>query len=146
MLESCRAGFGFSYQSSRASCRSRKFSASLCWDRARLHLDNKTAVYYIRKQGGTRSSVLRGEACLLQKESIQRGIILLNPHQLAMSDNVSKLSVIKMWQRCFVNVNSELHKIKGRPLNEIQEAECDYWFLEIDVMKMRCLIFYFLIL
>ena len=80
MLESCRAGFGFSYQSSRASCRSRKLSASLCWDRARLHLDNKTAVYYIRKQGGTRSSVLRGEACLLRKESIQRGIILLNPH------------------------------------------------------------------
>ena len=58
-------------------------------DRVRLHLDNRTAVYYIRKMGGTRSSVLRKEACQLWKESIQRGIILLNPHWLATSDNVS---------------------------------------------------------
>ena len=58
-------------------------------DRVRLHLDNKVALYYIRKQGGTRSSILSREACLLWKESIQSDIFLLNPHWLATSDNVS---------------------------------------------------------
>ena len=55
----------------------------------RLHLDNKTALHYIRRQGGTRSSVLSREACLLWKESVQRKIVLLTPHWLATSDNVS---------------------------------------------------------
>ena len=55
---------------------------------------------------------------------------------------ISNQNVAKMFREC----KFKLPKIKGRSLNEIQEAECDYWFLEIDVMKMRCLIFYFLIL
>ena len=48
---------------------------------------------------------------------------------------ISNQNVAKMFREC----KFELAKIKGRSLNEIQEAECDYWFLEIDVMKVRCL-------
>ena len=58
-------------------------------DHVRLHMDNKVALYYLQKQGGTRSSRLCQEACQLWKESIQRKIFLLTPHWLATSDNIS---------------------------------------------------------
>ena len=56
-------------------------------DRVRLHIDSKTATTYIRKQGGTKSSVLCQEALLLWTESIDRGVTLLTPHWLSTSDN-----------------------------------------------------------
>lgn len=56
-------------------------------DRVRLHIDSKTAATYIRKQGGTKSSVLCQEALLLWTESIDRCVTLLTPHWLSTSDN-----------------------------------------------------------
>ena len=57
-------------------------------DRVRLHIDSKTAATYIRKQGGTKSSVLCQEALSLWTESIDRGITLLTPHWLSTTENV----------------------------------------------------------
>ena len=58
-------------------------------DKVRLFLDNRCAMFYILKQGGTRSSPLSNEACLLWRESIQRKITLLTPHWIATDDNIS---------------------------------------------------------
>ena len=57
-------------------------------DIVRLHLDNRTACAYIRKQGGTRSPLLSREACLLWDESLARDVTLLAPHWLSTKDNV----------------------------------------------------------
>ena len=57
-------------------------------DRVRLHIDNITACSYIRKQGGTRSTVLSSEACLLWKEALSRDIVPLTPHWLSTKDNL----------------------------------------------------------
>ena len=57
-------------------------------DVVRLHLDNMTACSYIKRQGGTRNQHLSREACLLWKESLERGVSLLAPHWLSTKDNV----------------------------------------------------------
>ena len=57
-------------------------------DIVRLHLDNRTACAYIRKQGGTKSSVLSREACMLWEDAVIRGITILTPHWLSTKDNV----------------------------------------------------------
>ena len=58
-------------------------------DCVRLHLDNKCAVSYISWQGGTRSSRLSREACLLWNESLSRSLTLLTPNWLSTTENVS---------------------------------------------------------
>ena len=58
-------------------------------DRVRLHLDNKCAVSYISRQGGTRSSTLNHEACLLWKESLSLNLTLLTPNWLSTTENVT---------------------------------------------------------
>ena len=58
-------------------------------DRARLHIDNKTAAAYIRCQGGTKSSVLSQEACLLWEEAASKDVTLLTPHWIPTGENIS---------------------------------------------------------
>ena len=57
-------------------------------DQVRLHLDNKCAMAYILKQGGTRSRLLNTEACLLWKEAIALKINLLSPVWLSTKENM----------------------------------------------------------
>ena len=57
-------------------------------DKVRLHLDNVTACAYIRKQGGTKSSSLSEESCLLWKDAVERDISLLTPHWLSSEANL----------------------------------------------------------
>ena len=56
-------------------------------DLVRLHIDNKTAVAYIKKQGGTRSSRLCHEACQLWRSASLRNITLLTPHWISTKEN-----------------------------------------------------------
>ena len=49
-------------------------------DRVRLHVDNVTAVAYIRHQGGTHSSILNSEAVALWEDAIERNVQVLKPH------------------------------------------------------------------
>ena len=57
-------------------------------DCVRLHMDNRTACAYVRKQGGTKSSLLSQEACLLWDQSVSKNIEILTPHWLSTKDNV----------------------------------------------------------
>ena len=57
-------------------------------DIVRIMIDSRTAAAYIRKQGGTRSTILNREACLLWKEAIARNLTLLTPHWLSTKENV----------------------------------------------------------
>ena len=57
-------------------------------DYVRLHLDNVTACSYIKKQGGTRSSVLSKEACQLWRDALARDVKILTPHWLSTKDNI----------------------------------------------------------
>ena len=57
-------------------------------DCVRLHMDNKTACAYVRKQGGTKSSVLSQEACLLWDQAVYNKIEILTPHWLSTNDNI----------------------------------------------------------
>ena len=52
-------------------------------DCVRLHMDNMTACAYVRKQGGTKSSLLSQEACLLWDQSVSKNIEILTPHWLS---------------------------------------------------------------
>ena len=56
-------------------------------DIVRINLDSRTASAYIKKQGGTRSSVLNHEACLLWKEAVSRKLTLVTPLWLSTKDN-----------------------------------------------------------
>ena len=58
-------------------------------DRVRLYVDSTTALYYIRKQGGTRSLALANEAITLWEESLKNGIDLLSPQWISTHDNVA---------------------------------------------------------
>ena len=57
-------------------------------DLVRLHIDSRTAASYIRRQGGTKSSLLSAEACQLWREAVSRNLTILTPHWLSTSDNV----------------------------------------------------------
>merc|ERR1712112_774643 len=57
-------------------------------DIIRFHLDNITAISYIRKLGGTRSKILSAESRKLWLYAIQRNIMILHPHWLSSEDNV----------------------------------------------------------
>ena len=52
-----------------------------------LHIDNKVAVVYISKQGGTKSSALTWEACQLWEIVQQRGTTLITPHWISTKHN-----------------------------------------------------------
>ena len=58
-------------------------------DRVRLHIDNVAACAYIRRQGGTKSSILSTEACSLWQEAFKKNITILTPHWLSSKDNAS---------------------------------------------------------
>ena len=58
-------------------------------DRARLHIDNRTAAAYIRCQGGTKSNVLSQEACLLWEQAASKDVTLLTPHWIPTGENIS---------------------------------------------------------
>ena len=57
-------------------------------DLVRLHIDSRTAASYIRRQGGTKSSLLSTEACQLWREAVSRNLTLLTPHWLSTTENV----------------------------------------------------------
>ena len=57
-------------------------------DRVRLHMDSVTACAYVRKQGGTKSTSLSKEACLLWHQALSRDVQILAPHWLSTKDNV----------------------------------------------------------
>ena len=57
-------------------------------DIVRINLDSRTAAAYIKKQGGTKSSLLNKEACLLWKEALAKKLTLVSPHWLSTKDNV----------------------------------------------------------
>ena len=56
-------------------------------DRVRLHVDNVTAVAYIRHQGGTRSSILCDEAMELWTQALSRDVQVLTPQWIATGQN-----------------------------------------------------------
>ena len=56
-------------------------------DRVRLHIDNITAVAYIRHQGGTHSSLLAHEAMCLWEESVSRDVQVLTPQWIPTGQN-----------------------------------------------------------
>ena len=58
-------------------------------DRVRLHVDNGTAAAYIRCQGGTKSSILSQEACLLWEEAVAQDLTLLTPHWIPTWENTA---------------------------------------------------------
>ena len=57
-------------------------------DSVRLHMDNITACAYVRKQGGTKSSLLSQEACRLWDQAVSNEIEILTPHWLSTKDNI----------------------------------------------------------
>ena len=57
-------------------------------DRVRLFVDSTAALFYIKKQGGTRSHSLAREAIALWKDSISNDIDLLPPQWISSSDNL----------------------------------------------------------
>ena len=52
-----------------------------------LHLDNITAIAFIRRMGGTRSLSLCKESHLFWHQSIRRNITIISPHWLSTSEN-----------------------------------------------------------
>ena len=60
---------------------------SISRDLVRLHIDNYTALAYIRKQGGTRSYALNAEACLLWEEAISHNLTILTPQWIGSKEN-----------------------------------------------------------
>ena len=56
-------------------------------DVVRLHIDSMTACSYIRRQGGTRSSILSLEACLLWREAQSRRLTILTPVWISTKEN-----------------------------------------------------------
>ena len=52
-----------------------------------LHLDNRTAIAFIRKLGGTRSQVLCKESLLLWRQAIRRNITILPPQWISTEEN-----------------------------------------------------------
>ena len=58
-------------------------------DRVRLFIDSTTAVYYVKKQGGTHSHYLAAEAISLWEEANSFGVEILTPHWISTSDNAS---------------------------------------------------------
>merc|ERR1711954_317278 len=56
-------------------------------DYIRLHIDNKVAVCYIHKQGGTRSSLLSEEACSLWDYLDTKKCLILTPHWISTQEN-----------------------------------------------------------
>ena len=56
-------------------------------DICRLHIDNKVAVAYITKQGGTKSSALNWEAFKLWGIVQQKGATLITPHWISTKEN-----------------------------------------------------------
>ena len=57
-------------------------------DLVRLHIDSRTAASYIRRQGGTKSSLLSAEACQLWREAVSRHLTILTPHWLSTKENI----------------------------------------------------------
>ena len=56
-------------------------------DVVQLHIDNITAIAFIRKMGGTRSLSLYKESHLLWREAIRRNITILPPQWLSTTEN-----------------------------------------------------------
>ena len=56
-------------------------------DRVKLHVDNMTAVAYIKHQGGTHSFSLSDEAVMLWEDAINRNIQVLTPHWISTTQN-----------------------------------------------------------
>ena len=58
-------------------------------DCVRLHVDNRTAVAYIKCQGGTKSNILSQEALLLWDQAVAQDISLLTPHWIPTGENMA---------------------------------------------------------
>ena len=56
-------------------------------DVVQLHLDNMTAIAFIRKLGGTRSHVLCKESLKLWHQAIKRNITILPPQWISTEEN-----------------------------------------------------------
>ena len=71
-------------------------------DTVRLHIDNKTAICYIKRQGGTRSNILSQEACAMWLESEARQVTILEPHWISSADNTGadflSRNVLSSWE------------------------------------------------
>ena len=82
----------------------------------RFHLDNITAIAYIRKLGGTRSSILSAKSRKLWLYAIQQNITILPPHWLSSEDNVEAdfLSRHNMQRWDFKLVSSEFRRVCQR--------------------------------
>jgi hypothetical protein len=85
-------------------------------DIVRFHLDNITAIAYIRKLGGTRSKILSAESRKLWLYAIQWNITILPPHWLSSEDNVEAdfLSRHNMQRWDFKLVSSEFQRVCQR--------------------------------
>ena len=57
-------------------------------DIIRLHIDNKVACSYVKRQGGTKSNILCQEALSLWEDAKERGLTLLAPQWLGSTENV----------------------------------------------------------
>ena len=80
-----------------------------------FHIDNMTAIAFIRRLGGTRSLTLCKESHQLWQEAIKRNITILPPQWLASEDNAEadflsrhrlqrwdfKLISLEFWRICY---------------------------------------------
>ena len=85
-------------------------------DVVQLHLDNMTAIAFIRKLGGTRSRLLCKESLLLWRQAIRRNITILPPQWISTEENTEAdfLSRHKLLRWDFKLAPSEFRRICRR--------------------------------
>ena len=85
-------------------------------DIVQLHLDNMTAITFIRKMGGTRSPSLCKESLLLWRQAIKRELTILPPLWLASEENTEAdfLSRHRLQRWDFKLASSEFQRVCQR--------------------------------